>query len=702
MMSQSKAPTTDASEPLLPPKLGAAIGLGLKSGIRVGLLVGIVDGAAALLRMLESIDPLSAVACIAGAVTVYSVFFTVGFALLGALLVLIGRGRLLSASTPPRFGVLAFVGLVLAIFFEVYWSTRSQIFWGYPALSIERIGAAAVMFAGSVVLVFGLRRLTSKIVEPLSRIALPVGGIVIAGGLFFLNQDRLLLSSNSEGDFVESNQDLPNVLLVMVDALRSDVIGAYGSENVKTPVMDQMAREGVLFENARVQAPFTWSSFGSFLTGKFPRRHGMLKLQAGMSWAVGINTTIPLHFKTAKRAEGPELKQDDFVTAAFMTGAVTAGSGLLLGIDLYCEVLKGHELVHRSSRWSLFSADLVIFNIVNKLTQRIDYNKAGTTAEKWLVENASDKRFFAMLHLYSTHTPYAPAPEFREMYVDPEYSGPINTFNAEHRYAIEGGRYKPTQADIQQIRNLYYGGVTQADHAIGLVLEELEQAGVLENTIVIVTSDHGEELGEHGLWEHNWMYQTNLEIPLIMRWPSGLPADKRVEALIDSVDIMPTLCDLMGLDLPNVPTEGPEVGYHLVDGGSLMPLIRGETNVLREFSFAESGSALAIQDLRWKLVVSRECLDFTPDDRRWQKPSRDPQLFDLVNDPDEMNNLFTPLHDEVLRLMGELRKWDESLPIPRSAVAASRRDLEAEELLDSLGYTGGIGGEDEPEPDEDE
>jgi len=654
----------------------------------VGLIVGLVDGVAANLRLLEEIPLAGQLGGVAASVLVYTAFFGLLLVPLELLLSLLGRR--------PGRGSLLF-GLTVGLFFEVYWSTREFIFSGYSATSPERLASTAGLFLLSVAVVFGLSRLFGPGTRALSRLALPLWVVAALGGSVFLWQEHALLSSNSEGDLDESNRDLPNVLFIVVDALRADVIGAYGNERVATPVMDRLADQGVLFENARVQAPFTWSSFGSFLTGKYPRRHGMLKLQAGMQWAIGINTTMPLHFKTAKRSSGAELESDDFVTAAFMTGAVTKGSGLLLGIDLYCEALKGHELVHRSSSWSLLSTDLVFFNVWNKLTQRLDYNKAGTTAEKWLAENAEGKRFFAFLHLYSTHTPYDPDPEFRERYVDPDYDGPIEAFYAEHRYAIEAGQYEPTEADKQQIRNLYYAGVTQADHAIGSVLDELERAGVLENTIVVVTSDHGEELGEHGVWEHNWMYQTNLEIPLIMRWPGHLPGGVRVEPLVDSVDLMPTLCDLMGLELPSLPTEGDEIEYHRVDGRSLLPLVRGETEWQREFSFAESGPALSIQDLRWKLVISRECLDYEPDDEGWEQPIREPLLFDLETDPEELNNLFDPRHEQVSRLLAALREWNSSLPIAKEAVMSSHRDEEAEELLGNLGYADGIGGDEELE-----
>jgi arylsulfatase A-like enzyme len=681
---------------------------GVLAGLRAGFLFGLIDSAIAAWRVEEPIGLLGGLGCVAAAVLVYSVTFAVLLGALGAVLSLLPAraarrtgptGSPGSPGSPGRARQLFGLGLGVGLFFEVYWWTRPFVFWGYSALSVERLGAAAGMLVVALGVAAICTRLLARVPRGLAALAVPGALVFAVGGAFFLASERALLADGRLGAIDDANRDLPNVLFVMVDALRADVIGAYGSERVRTPVIDGLARDGVLFENAFVQAPFTWSSFGSFLTGKYPRRHGMLKLGPGLSWVRQINTTIPLHLKSGRRTNGARLEDEDYASAAFMTGAVTRGSGLLRGVDMYCEALLGHELVHRASRWSRFSSDLLAFNVWNKLTQQIDYNKAGSTAVEWLAENAAQRRFFALLHLYSTHTPYDPAEEFRAMYVDPAYGGPIDAFYAQHRYAIESGDYAPTEADVEQIRNLYYGGVTQADHALGLVLEALEASGVLDDTIVILTSDHGEELGEHGVWEHNWMYQTNLRIPLVLRWPRGLPAGRRVSAMVDSIDVLPTLCELMGLELPEIPTADAE--YHRIDGTSLVPLVRGEVERVRELSFAESGPSLAVQDAGWKLVVSKDCLELAPGDAGWEKADRAPQLYDLAADPGETTNLFggddprTP--GEVARLLAALRAWDASLPIPREANVSSHRDLETEQLLDGLGYVGGIGDDEHAE-----
>ncbi len=672
----------------------------------MGFVLGLVDSLM-VARHAGPSDPLEMLGCIAAGIAVYVLGGALIFAPLGFVLGRLGLG----------LRSLWSLSLGLALFAEIYWVSRPFVFPGYSSVSLERMAATLVMALLALALGWLLAAVPARIARSQSRVMLLLLSVLVLGGCGYLVLDGRRAHDARLGARNDRNADLPNVLLVVVDALRSDVLGAYGNTQVQTPVIDTLAENGVLFENCLAQAPFTWSSFGSILTGKYPRRHGLLKLKTGMRLKRDFNVTLPVHLKSARIAgqdgEEGELVFDDFATAAFMTGTMTNDSGLLQGFDLYCETLVGHETVYVASHWSAFRSDLLAFQIKNKLTQRLDYNKAVTTAIDWFEGEAERRRFAGMVHLYSTHTPYDPQEEFRGRYVDPNYDGPVDAFYAVHRIGIESGEIVPTVQDEQQIRDLYYGGTTQADHAIGLLLDELEERGVLDDTLVIVTSDHGEELGEHGKWEHNWMYQTNLRIPLIMSWPKGLPRGKRVGALVEMVDILPTICDLLGLELPAMPADpgwgddlSPEelAAYYAIDGKSLMPLVRDEAPSLREFSFAENGVYLSIQDTDWKLIVTHDCVGLDPrDPEGWPTDHKAPRLFDLQNDPGEFNNLFGERPQEAQRLLTALHEWNSKLPIPLTDVVQSHRDAEHEENLSNLGYLEGFDqGEDEPEEDEDQ
>lgn len=678
------------------------------AGLLTGFLLGLADGLQILAAHGERLAFGDWLLSAAQGVAVYIGVFVCVALLFGPLVHLGFRHTTLGVRARHAFAFTVAVG----IFMELFWWTRPYVFYGRPATSPERLFSAFVMMVAAWALGALLARTIAsrgKLFRGLFESAAWISLVIGLGGFLFAADGPGL-----RGELNERNTEMPNVLLVVVDALRADVLGSYGNERVRTPVMDDLARQGVLFENAQVQAPFTWTSFGSILTGKYPRRHGLMKMKPGVQMAP--NETLAWHLKKALiEKRGSNLEPDDFASGTFMTGTLSQGSGLMRGFDAYFEALVGHELVDNEVPWSIYRSDLVLFKFKNKLTQRFDSSLVISTAGEWLRAHA-DRRFLAMVHLYSTHTPYDPEDEFREMYVDPAYDGPVKAFYAEHREALEmwdrgdtdkdGKRlgYEATEADREQIRNLYYGGVTQADAAIGKVLNELRGIQALENTLVIITSDHGEELGDHGLWEHNWMYETNLRVPLIMTWPKGLPAGVRVDALVESVDIVPTICDLMGLEMPKDDSD-PVRGR--VDGRSLVPLTKKGSlvGVTQDdewggFAFAENGRFVSVRDRNWKLIVRRDGVEL----ETFQKDSvpeadfvRRPRLFHLKADPGETNDLWRNAalqkenEAEALRMLSVLAAWSDSMPIPISFVDTSHRDLEDEALWKNLGYGEGVG-----------
>lgn len=590
------------------------------------------------------------------------------------------------------------VGVALGIFCELYWWTRPYVFYGRSSVSIERLGSAACMAILALVVAWWLVRAVGARLARYAAIAAIVLIGACIGGTAYLGAHGSAIAQR--GVVNERNREMPNVLLVIVDAMRQDVLGCYGNTRVKTPAIDALAANGVVFENAFTQAPFTWTSFGSLLTGKYPRRHGLIKMAPGER--MEPNVTLPFHFKTATRRAGGTLSDDDVLAASFHTGTLSAGSGLLRGFDMLFEATAGHELVVLDDPWSVLRAHLLLSIFRQKINQRFDSGIVASAARKWLASSAH-KRFVAMVHLYSTHTPYDPPQEFRALYCDPSYTGPVKAFYAQHREMIEDGHYQPTDADVAQIQNLYYAGVTQADRLIGELVGELEKAGVLDDTIVIVTSDHGESLGELGpggvpLWEHDHMVQTNLRIPLVMSWPRKLPTKTRVAALVDEIDVFPTVSDLAALELPKVAGERDRI-----DGVSLLPLIRGEVERVREHSYAESGTHSCIQDERFKLVVRRRFLHAKSWDNAlaswknaFEKGEYVPQLFDLQADPTEQHDVVSEHPDDALRMYETLYRWSVSLPIPLDRNVRSDRDRRNEELFNGLGYTaGGTGGDDE-------
>lgn len=659
--------------------LRAALNAGLAAGAVLGLIDGVVAGSIVLVGGLTT-----TVACIAAATVTYGVVYALAAALLG----IVAHPWLRSRTLGGRVGALTALALGLGLFLEVFWWTRPWVLYGVPATDPRRLGAAAAMLALSLAAAFGLVHLGAKLPRAWkwSGAAAVVLGWLIGAPYLMLSKEDV----EQLGRLNDRNRDLPNVLFVVHDALRADVLGCYGNVRVKTPVMDSLAARGVLFENAFVQAPYTGSSFASFFTGKHLRRHGFVKMVPGLRMEPSI--TLASHLDDGRRLDGRRLEPSDFHSATFMTGALSHASGLMRGFDSYFEAMDGRALVDAANPWSRFRAELVLSVVACKFEQRLFGEPVRRVAQEWFRENGR-KRFFAMAHFYSTHTPYDPPQELRALYCDPDYRGPVDAFYSHHREMIESGAATPTEADKQQIRNLYYAGVTHCDRMLGDLLKTLDERGVLDNTIVVVTADHGEELDDHGLWEHNHMFNTNLRVPLIVAAPGRLPSGVRVRELVQSIDLLPSLCELMGLEVPH--EERPDDqgrNYGLVDGVSFVSLANGG-GPIHDAAFAENGQEMAVQDLEWKLIVrapddlAKETLESIAEHDVY--PAK---LFHLAQDPGETRNVLEPHRDQAERLFAILQAWDATMPLPRHSITTSDRDREAEaHRLRLLGYAEGVG-----------
>lgn len=649
----------------------------LGAGGLVGFLYGMLDAAWAWAGTSAEIGTAQGLGCSAAVVFQY---LLLGFvvAALASLACALFLPRWFAQGRAERA---AAIGFALFLFVELWWRTRPVLFYGTPALSPQRLAASAGLLlvaafvgrhAGPALVRFARPRALAA--------AASIGAIGLCGAFYLAARGSGL---GERGAIAPTNADAPNVLLVVVDALRQDTLGCYGHATVKSPHIDALAREGVVFDNHHTQAPFTWTSFGSTLTGKYPRRHGLVRMEPGRRMLP--NTTLASWLKSAPKKGGGAFRAEDWLAATFHTGTLSTGSGLLRGFDVYYEEFAGHDLVVVGDAWSQFRSDVLLWIMQTKLEQKVS-GGVPATSQAWLAEHG-DRRFFAMVHLYSTHTPYEPEPEFRRMYEDPAYDGPVKAFYSAHREMIERGEAKPTAADVAQIRNLYYAGVSQADAQIGALVETLRAKGVLDHTLVVVTSDHGESLGEQGLWEHNHMVQTNLRIPLVMRLPGKLPAGKRVGALTETIDILPTVCELVGAEVP-ASAEPRE----MVDGASLLPLVRGETAELRPYAYCENGLWAVVRGPRWKLwVPARELGSDTLLDPRSPVRAR---LYDLQADPGEDRDLLAAEPAVAAELLRELRAWDARMPIPKDEVLLSPREIEAlKARFGALGYAEGVGGE---------
>ncbi len=305
-------------------------------------------------------------------------------------------------------------------------------------------------------------------------------------------------------------------MLVGIDTLRADHLGCHGYARPTSPRIDRLASEGRSFQAAISPSPWTLPAFASIMTGLLPSRH-----RAGEGSG----------FRRSQLSDGTEtlathLRRAGWATGSFVSnGFAGAEVGLAQGMDEH----------RRAAGIARVAVD---------------------DALAWLDRHARD-RFFLFLHIVDPHEPYAPSPADAEPFIDPDYEGPIGL-----RYS-GNGRDVETAADRRRVVDLYDGEVRYADRLVGEVLDALAARGIYERTMVIVTSDHGEELFERGALGHgHTLHDELLRVPLVVRLPGEHPAGA-VAQQVSTVDIMPTVLDAVGLPVPDG-----------LDGESLLPLVR--------------------------------------------------------------------------------------------------------------------------------
>jgi arylsulfatase A-like enzyme/Flp pilus assembly protein TadD len=365
--------------------------------------------------------------------------------------------------------------------------------------------------------------------------------LVTAGGIAALGCNRVDLAAAPDSE-------RPSVLLVTIDTLRADHVGAYGAVDARTPVLDRLAAEGTRFTTAISSAPLTLPSHASILTGLYPPRHGVR--------CNGISRLQPSFDTITER-----LRDAGYATGAVVGSYVLAGKyGLDQGFQHYDDDTRSQG---------------------NPAERPASEVSDGALA--WL-EHAG-KPFFLWVHYYDPHERYAPPEPFATRFAGRPYDGEI----------------------------------AYVDSELGRLLDALAGHGELEDTLIAVTSDHGESLGEHAELTHSYtLYDAVLAVPLVFRGP-GVPADRRVEGVVRTVDVAPTLASLLGL--------GPIGGS---DGVDLSPLWSDSQAPPDRLAFAET---LATRlEHGWSPLFAIRTRH-----HHYVRAPR-PELYEVASDPEQVRN----------------------------------------------------------------
>jgi len=326
---------------------------------------------------------------------------------------------------------------------------------------------------------------------------------------------------------------VPNVLLLILDTVRSASMELYGYGRGTTPQLERFAERAVVFDNAIAPASWTLPSHASMFTGREPR-----ELSAG--WLTALDDAAPTVAEV--------LRQHGYATAGFVANLTyaTAETGLNRGFIRYSDYQISPGQIFMQSSLGRFLAGRRAFRRLvgtDQLVGRRDADQVNQDFLGWLDGNGP-RPFFAFLNYFDAHDPYLPPDEFFRKLTGHDRPGRLSPLR---RLTVDQRRKGLRSADLSLEIDSYDAAIAYLDDSIGRLLDELERRGVLDQTVVVIASDHGEEFGEHGLYFHgNSLYLPSLHVPLLISYPGG-PRGVRVRESVSLQDLARTVVDLAGV-----------------------------------------------------------------------------------------------------------------------------------------------------------
>jgi len=435
---------------------------------------------------------------------------------------------------------------------------------------------------------------------------------------------------------------------VVLDTTRADAVSADGGEGAETPTLDRLAEEGVLYTQARSTSAWTVPSHGSLFTGLYPSRHGAhhehLKLDPQMT--------------TVAEALAPE-----YATAGFSENPhVSRGYGFAQGFEHFEETWRGRPAATAVPP----TADRVM---------------------AWLRARDRERPFLVFINFMTPHLPYAPDRRFERRFVpagaDPKLVEGLRRFNEWDARLVMTGRRTLSPEQVSLLRDLYRADVAFADFRLARVVVELARERALDHTLVAVVGDHGENITDHGLMEHQFcLYDSLLRVPMILRLPGTFDGGRKLDAPVQLVDLAPTILQVAGVpkerwpvfqgvslvDHPP-PADRPEVAEYMRPSGQRWRFER----VAPGFDFSRFDRRLrALVIGRWKVIVPE---------------GGTPELYDVVADPGELHDVAAEHPDVVDRMATWLERWSQG-DRHVTGEGAPRVDPETKKALEALGYVG--------------
>ncbi len=447
-----------------------------------------------------------------------------------------------------------------------------------------------------------------------------------------------------------------NVLFLLSDQHRPGALGADGHPVAVTPNLDLLAQSGTQFGSAYCADPICAPSRASLLTGLYPHRHRVYN-----------NTSAwPFEHKTIAHAFSRAGYMSALIGKMHFIDAQTHGFDYRLDFNDWLQYLgpkakvfaaelggpgSGSGLPQIDDLWRDYGDPWKDFrdkeNAAGGLPERDHFESfVARESVRFLRNHAGKQPFFLISSFLKPHAPLTPAERFASMFQAQEMQvpttfGKVDSSSVSRDTAERIQRYARNLNDSESVKRriaLYYANLAQMDDAAGMVLRALRELGLEDDTIVVYTSDHGEMLGEHGLWQKFVFYEPSVGVPLIFRVPGLTARNKRCATPVSLVQLFPTLCELCGVPVPSG-----------LDGASLLPDLAepARTHDASVFSEFDLGTPQA----KYMLRRGRSKYSFYVNDAA--------EMYDLAADPDEMNNLarLPRYQRQVQQMKAELLAW---------------------------------------------
>lgn len=313
-----------------------------------------------------------------------------------------------------------------------------------------------------------------------------------------------------------------NIIVIMADSLRADHTTPYGYERNTTPNLDRLiAQQGVRFESTSSTAPWTCPSVAAMLTGQTPGRFG--------TGYKRYKPSIPKNADTLSEL----LRQQGYYTSGFVTTYCNKSRlGFGQGFNEYDEILTDNGEDNKPK--------------AEELNQRV----MNWLENVWLPNYQNKQPLFLFLYYFDPHDPYDPLVPYNTLY-DPNYSGPLTPALFGVGHTAITGELQLNPADVNHLVSLYDGEITYWDDQLAIMLDYLEQKGLMENTLLVVTADHGEHFGEKNAWVHGYtLYNELLRVPLLMRYTGAIQPGLVINDPVQNYDLVPTILDWAGVQIP--------------------------------------------------------------------------------------------------------------------------------------------------------